>query len=366
MKLYFDNIVFLLQKAGGISVVWYELLKRTLTDPDIEPFFINRPSGNIFQGRLELPDHSLLKDPFDILPVAVQRYLNPNYIKGEGIFHSSYYRTVRKSGIINISTVHDFTYEYFWRGLKRFVHSSQKTNAIRNSHYIICVSENTKQDLLKLYPGIEGDKVKVIYNGVDESYRPVDQKEDKKISHFIPFSANEYILFIGDRKSSYKNFKLTVEASARIKRPLVMVGGGPLALKEKEHLNANLGSSGYYQIGDIGNSELNLLYNHAFCLLYPSEYEGFGIPVIEAQKAGCPVVTSSKSSIPEIAGNGALMVDRIDLDSISDKLYFLQNDSGARENLIGRGFQNADRFSWDTCYVQTKQLYTEAYERFLL
>ena len=135
-----------------------------------------------------------------------------------------------------------------------------------------------------------------------------------------------------------------------------------LTIAEKEHLNARLGNSRFSQIGGIENSELNLLFNHAFCLLYPSLYEGFGIPILEAQKAGCPVVTTNKSSIPEIAGNGALIVNDITRDNIYESLNFLQNNLGERERIISEGFRNAKRFSWDKCYQQTKQLYIEAYE----
>ena len=227
MKVYLDNIVFSLQKAGGISVVWYELLKRLLNDLDFEPEFIDYSGQNLFQRQLDLPSDLILNNPMAVLPVSIQRYLNPNYIKGNGIFHSSYYRVVEKPDIVNVSTVHDFTYEYYWKGLKRFIHSTQKGHAIHKSNYVICVSENTKSDLLKFYPGVKQEKVKVIYNGVDESYSPVDKPEDKKIKHLIPFSSEEYILFIGDRSSSYKNFNLTVETSSKLKRPLVMVGGGP-------------------------------------------------------------------------------------------------------------------------------------------
>lgn len=365
MKLFIDNIIFSLQTAGGVSVVWYELLKRVINDPDIEPLFIDKSSKNLFQQQLDLPLNLILKNPIEILPVSLQRYLNPNYIKGKGIFHSSYYRVVEKPNIVNVSTVHDFTYEHYWRGLKRLIHSSQKGNAIKKSHYIICVSENTKMDLLKLYPTVRKERVRVIYNGVDELYFPIAQKEDKLIKHLIPYSSKEYILFIGDRKSSYKNFELVVKASSKFKSPLVMVGGGPLTSSEKEQLNVSLGNSLFFHTGNIENRELNLLYNNAFCLLYPSIYEGFGIPILEAQKAGCPVVTSNKSSIPEISGNGALMVNNTTLENICDKLYFLQNNLGVRERYISAGIQNARRFSWDRCYQQTKQLYKEAYEELL-
>ena len=136
MDLIFDNIIFSLQKAGGISVVWTELLKRVLKDPSLNACFIEEPNHNIFRKSLEISENLILKNPPSLFPLTLRRYLNPQ-INKEGIFHSSYYRTVTNHNVINITTVHDFTYEYFRSGIPKLIHSNQKGNAIQNSKKII-------------------------------------------------------------------------------------------------------------------------------------------------------------------------------------------------------------------------------------
>jgi len=109
-----------------------------------------------------------------------------------------------------------------------------------------------------------------------------------------------------------------------------------------------------------------LLYNHAFCLLYPSVSEGFGIPLIEAQRAGCLVISTNCTSIPEVAGKGAILLKEVTGQKIADMFDLLKKDPTIVNNLREEGFKNSKRFSWDTCYQQTRQLYKEVYEEYFL
>lgn len=361
MNITFDNIIFTLQKYGGISVVWHELLKRILLDSDFTPSFIDFPNQNTLRHQLDIPMNNILKNNLSKYPLNIQRYINPKIAPGKGIFHSSYFRTVNDSNIINITTVHDFTYEYFFKGLAKRIHHQQKGNAIKRSKKIICISQNTKNDLLKFYPQIKEEQVKVIYNGVGEEYYPLLQMENHM---FIPFQSQEYILYVGDRKGIYKNFRMSVEACKIVKIPLVIVGGGELSQYEKSMLELKLGAGQYIQLNGITNVQLNQLYNHAAFLVYPSSYEGFGIPIIEAQKAGCPVICSNQSSIPEVAGNGAFLIDEISASKIAEILVQNKSRSGETASIIKQGFLNAQLFSWDKCYQQTKQVYSEVYSRY--
>ena len=361
-KIYIDNIVFALQKSGGISVVWYELLKRLLTDPEIDLHMIDMPNQNIFRKNLTIPSEVLCENNLSGYPLNIQRYLNPK-VDAKGVFHSSYYRTSSSGNSVNITTVHDFTYEYFRTGIPRLIHQVQKSQAIKNSKKIICVSQNTKVDLLNLFPSIRSENVRVISNGVDLVYRPIE-KDETQLLQICPFSSGEYLLYVGERKSLYKNFTLAVNTSKLTNRPLMMVGGGPLSEKDNQILLNVLGKNRFKLLLGINNEQLNRIYNHALCLIYPSLYEGFGIPVLEAQGAGCPVITTNKSSIPEVAGVGAILLDEINENQFADAVKLLENNSAFKNDLIEKGHQNAERFSWDKCYQETKQLYKEVYEEY--
>ncbi|HUW91575.1 MAG TPA: glycosyltransferase family 1 protein [Bacteroidales bacterium] len=363
MNVTLDNIIFALQRSGGISVYWSELIRRLLTDPGFTLSFIDLPNENIFRKNLSIPQQAIIRNPLASYPLSVQRYLNPG-VRGRGIFHSSYYRSSSDLDMVNVTTVHDFTYEYYRKGLPRMIHGFQKGRTVRNSKKIICVSENTRADLLKFYPDIDPESITVIYNGVDDGYHPLERKEESELRKFMSFSSGEYALYVGDRKSVFKNFPVAVRACKTAGVPLVTAGGGTLTPAERELLKDNLGPSGNKALSYLSNEQLNLIYNHALCLLYPSSYEGFGIPIIEAQKAGCPVMTTRLSSIPEVAGKGAIFSEA------ADDIYFASLLSQIRANpsltgtVIEEGLRNAHRFSWDTCYMKTKDVYREVNEKY--
>ena len=364
MEVVFDNIIFALQKHGGISVVWNELLKRAINDKNVNSSFIDFNGINLLRQELEIPSNSIIKNNLGKYPINIQRYINPKINNQKGIFHSSYYRTVNKLNINNITTVHDFTYEYFFHGLPKKIHQIQKGYAIKNSEKIICISQNTKIDLLKFYPKIKEDQVVVVYNGVSEDYFPIEKGLKYNLYEFIPFHAKEYILFVGDRSSEYKNFKMLVEACSIVNFPLVIVGGGSLNRNEHAYLEQNLGRNRYIQLSQISNEILNILYNYAAFFVYPSVYEGFGIPIIEAQKAGCPVISSNQSSIPEVAGNGAYLIKNISSEKIAEIIKENNSRSFQTKKNIELGILNSKRFSWDLFYNETLNVYSDVYSKF--
>ncbi len=347
-----DNIIFSLQKSGGISAVWYEHLKRLLeNNKEIKIIEYDTALENLFRKELIIDESIITTKSSEFL--NLKRYLNPKFssenVSTPFIFHSSYYRTCRNKNAVNITTVHDFTYEYYSKWLPKTVHCLQKYNAIRNSDFIICISENTKKDLLQFLPDVDENKIHVIYNGVSEDYFPLRVK----------YGNNErpFALFVGAREG-YKNFALAVEAIADTTFQLKIVGS-PLNESEEQLLKTKLGDNRYQYVGRITNNELNKLYNSAFCLLYPSSYEGFGIPVIEAQKAGCPVIAANRSSIPEIVGDKSLLIDCLTAKDITDKINLLKNNS-IRDELIAIGLENSKRFSWDNTFSATLDVYREA------
>lgn len=355
--LYCDNIIFELKRVGGVSVYWAELLSRH--NPNNALFF-GYENNNIFAAALELDLKSEAYPSF--IPC---RYLpfwpSPHYAsKGKHIFHSSYFRYSNNPNAINVTTVHDFTYEHYSHGIRKWVHSLQKKTTVKKSAGIICVSENTKQDLLNFYPWVNEDKIRVIYNGVGSEFYPVDEARVELYDRLQYSADNTFLLFVGDR-SSYKNFAIYIElANQFLDFDLVVVGGKPFSEDEQERLSA-LGSRVKHFRG-VPSDVLNLLYNAAFCLVYPSSYEGFGIPVLEAMRAGCPVISTNHASIPEVAGEAALLVDKVDVDSLAENVRLLFDET-FRDQLKEKGFRQASQFSWDKCFAETYAFYQELWER---
>ncbi len=332
MRIVYDNIIFTWQQSGGISVVWGHLLKRMLkTSFNVTCIEYSGTERNITRKTLNIP--SKLIDKRSNFAFKIRRYLNPIIkIKEPFIFHSSYFRTSHNKQAINVTTVHDFTYELFETNLlKKLLHCWQKHRAIRHSDCIVCVSYNTRNDLLRFLPDVDPAKIHVIYNGVDEAFRPLPDIQKKN-----------YVLFVGQRKG-YKNFESILHPLAKANLPLVIVGK-PLTEKEKKKLVA-VGIK-YHYIGTISNQELNKRYNEALCLLYPSSYEGFGLPVIEAQRAGCPVIAKEGSSITEIIGDTRLLLHHVSKEEILAKLLLLK-ESKLYQDFVDKGLQNSQKYTWD-------------------
>lgn len=361
MKCLLDNIIFSLQKSGGASVVWKEHLSRLTEEKDVTNVFIDYKKSweNISRRELKLPENDVRYYSDKLLWVSRYMDLKLND-EGKHIFHSSHYRINKAKDAINVTTVHDFIYEKFVSGLRRIVHSAQKKHAILNSDAVICVSKSTRNDLLRYMPEVDKEKIHVIYNGVNPCYHILT---DDKYQHDIPFDTKAYVLYVGMRHPKYKNFSLVVDFCSQKRLPLIMVGGEVLMPDEYRTLTNLLGVGQFKHYRGIDTEFLNELYNRALLLIYPSMYEGFGIPVIEAQRAGCPVIAFNNSSLPEVMGKSPLLLEEISLQSLSRILEDVILVQKNRDEEIARGIQNANLFSWDITYRQTLELYKGLFDR---
>lgn len=356
MKIICDNIIFSLQKHGGISVVWSELIKHMIEDSEIDLSLLGFRNQNYLLDFVDTYGVDYVQNNLQALPLVLQRYLNPKFeCENEYIFHSTYYRTASGTNVHNITTVHDFIYEFHMNGLPRLLHGFQKSRALNNSEHIVCISENTKHDLLKLYPKTDEQKVSVVYNGVSDDYYRIQTKELLFIDDF-PFGSKEFVLYVGDRRAPYKNFKMAVQAAKKANFPIVIVGHN-FSEDEKLFIDSLFDSTQYYLFTNASNSLLNKLYNLAAFLIYPSIYEGFGIPVVEAQKAGCAVICSNTSSIPEISGGASFLLDNINSDDIAQIIVENKSRNGEQVAMIENGVINSVRFSWERSYAELKRIY---------
>lgn len=345
MKIIIDNIVFSLQRAGGISTYWFELYSKISRDYN-DVLFIDRKNDNIVAKHLIISKkkiintgiHNLLLDRF--MSIRLRR-INENFI-----FHSSYNRiTTNKKGK-QVVTVHDFVHERFYTGIRKFLHSYQKGKAIKKADAIIVISENTKRDLLSFFPSVNPDKVRVIYNGVSDDFFPIEHKVTV-----------DYFLFIGAREK-YKNFDFAVRAVSQIYNFKLNIVGSVLNKQEINMLDKFI--PGRWELyTNIENVMLNELYNNAYALIYPSSYEGFGIPLLEAMKTGCPFIALNTSSIPEVAGNGGVLINKLEIPLFNEAVATIDKN---REEIIKMGFEQVKKFSWEKCYQETIQVYKDLFK----
>lgn len=362
LPIFLDNIVFNIQKFGGASTYWNELQKHFVKLNNVH--LIVQSEDQLAQTQKnQSGEYNIQYLVEDFLPPSVARYLPlTKRLPAKSLYHASYYRTCLQKNVVNIFTVHDFTHN---KGLaskfpRKLVHIGLTGLGIKNADGIICISENTKKDLMLYYPQIPESKIKVIYHGVGENFHPVAKSTGNVFNKLLKLD-EPFVLFVGKR-DGYKKFDIAAEALK--KDPdlkLVIVGGGELSAEELSYLHTNV-TGRFIKFDGLSNDELNVLYNYAFALIYPSMYEGFGFPVVEAMKAGCPVISNNLSSIPEVGGDAIMKIDDLSADAIVKKINLLKNPE-TRSAMIGMGLKQSEKFTWERCFNETYGFYKEIYTR---
>lgn len=339
-----DGIIYSLQRHGGITVYFNELLQRMKAGAagDCRVVVHEGSAANV----------EFLPAGYETRPMRLaERYKRCPLPAQASLFHSSYYRLPDRRVPV-VTTVHDFIYERFASGPRKWLHGWQKFAAIRASQAVICISESTRRDLLQFLPDIRPERLHVVHNGVSSAFHPLTPDA------LATGKARPYVLFVGAR-SGYKNFMPLVQAMAGLRDlDLLCIGGGALTPQESALVQRQLDRRFAHHMG-VSDAQLNQFYNSAFCLAYPSAYEGFGIPVLEAMRAGCPVVAMNSSSIPEVAGDAAQLLPEASPDALRAAIDRL-DQTGQREHFRKLGFQRASAFSWDRTFAETCMVYEAA------
>ena len=217
---------------------------------------------------------------------------------------------------------------------------------LKNSQAVICISENTKSDIITYY-GVKDKPIYVIYAGLNrQQFYPRENGTVKK-----RYGLTNYLLYIGDIRP-YKNLERSLEAFARLNlRKFKFVIGGKkdprFYPRIQKKIDEFLLKDKVVFLGYIPQEDLPYLYSEAAAFVFPSLYEGFGLPPLEAMACGCPVVVSNVASLPEICGDAACYVDPYDVESIADGIYRVATDEELRGSLIQQGLQRVKMFSWE-------------------
>jgi len=269
------------------------------------------------------------------------------------VWHSSWYGTpLPETGKPVVVTIHDMIHEIF---TPLSDECRIKRRAVERADRVICVSENTRKDLINLLR-INPEKVSVVHHGHNDFGLPVSNSSVR-----LPIE-RPYILFVG-RRGGYKNFERLIEAFScdeNLKRDygILCFGGGPFSKDEIDSIR-KLGLSQKHVAQMSGPDKLlAIAYQSAMALVYPSLYEGFGLPPLEAMSASCPVICSSAACLPEIVGDAALLFDPNDSDSLIHALERIRLE-GIRRDLINRGHERRRKFAWSQSFAEHAKLYYE-------
>lgn len=259
------------------------------------------------------------------------------------IFISTYYTTPLSTPAVFMA--YDMVPEVMDFDLSELSWQEKHRGILYSSRYLT-ISQNTARDLRKFFPHINLDLVKVAYCGVDPNFKPTSLDKINQFKNTYNIT-KPYFLLVGSRLSlkGYKNaillFKALSELENRQEIAIICVGGEPQLEPQLKALSSDID----VYLLNLEDEELLLAYGGAMALVYPSKYEGFGLPIVEAMACGCPVITCHNSSIPEVAGNAALYVGE---DNVEEMILALEKvkDSEIRQELINLGLEQAKQFSW--------------------
>jgi len=363
MKVLYDHQIFASQIYGGISRYFYELLQNFESDDGMGCEVSLKYSNNYYLKELDnLPyktffERRSFKGKHRLLNILNKKVSKEYVSKGDyDIFHPTYYEPYFLdflNGKPFVLTIHDMIHEIFPEIFPLKDKTSERKKLLaQKSSKIIAVSENTKRDIIKIL-GIDKGKIEVIYHA-----NSLKINKDVKIMNIkIP---EKYILFIGSRRG-YKNFDLFIDAVSSLinednELNIVCAGGRDFNKIEIEKFRSlKIRDKLFYYSGS--DSILACLYQKAIAFVFPSLYEGFGIPVLESFACGCPAIVSNTSSLPEVAEGAAIYFDPTDKLSILNSIQKVIYNDKLRKQLINKGIERVKEFTWEKTAKKTKKLY---------
>lgn len=368
LRVLYDDQIFSYQAYGGISKFYIELFRRYYSDIDICPILALGDTDNPVIGRMPVFQQGSCRwGP--LRRKAVQMYdqhLHKNHgrelnrrasvklLRGSDfdVFHPTYYDPYflqHLGGKPYVLTVHDMIYEIFFPEEKKSI--DWKRQAVEAADSIVTVSETTRRDVLRFYD-LDPSQVEVIHLGAPSilTGEPIVSPHAR------------YVLYIGNR-TAYKNYSAFVEGLAPLlKRDPslnVVCGGGPPFNQGELRDIEKLGIGRQVRHVMVTEESLPELYRNALAFVFPSLYEGFGLPALEAMANLCPAILSDRASLPEVGGSAALYFDPEDSDGMRSVVESVIYDQDCRADMVRRGRARAAEFPWDRTADEYKAIYRE-------
>ncbi len=358
MRVAVNTRLLIENELEGIGRFSYEILKELCEkNPNIQfDFIFDRPFSKKFLFNKNVTGHVLkpkTRHPFlwyywfEIKLPKLLKKINPDvFLSLDGFISTS-------TNIKQISVIHDINFEHYPQYLPFFHRKFYQfffPKYAKKANSIITVSSYSKEDIIKTY-GVKKEKIHIIYNGVGKSFAPINEIEKKDIKKIFT-SGCDYFIFIGSihkRKNInnlIKGFDLyKIKTKAQTK--LLIVGKKRWwSKKMKKTYQKAIFKNDILFTGYLTEKMLPKVLASAKVLCFPSFFEGFGLPIVEAMKCGVPIITSNTSSMPEICGEAGIKIDPRNFHDIANAINKIENNEALRKNLIQLGLERSKMFSW--------------------
>lgn len=370
MKILLDPQIFNSQRYGGISRYYTEVFSRLSTNNDIicpvysvQNIYFNESNLVAFRQKA-YSFYIRILSKFRIRRIENTNERNFIFLKNKvlrqqyDLFVPTYYDPYFVDYIGSkpfVLTVYDMIHELF---PEFFINDKMvvpnKKYLMEKATRIIAVSENTKKDIINLYPHIDSSKIDVVYHGCSIKVNKIEMVS-------LP---EKYILFVGTR-AIYKNFIFLVHSIVALLKNdkdlfLICAGGGDFNSVEKEIIS-KFGLEKQIIQKSFNENELGCFYNRAICFVFPSMYEGFGIPVLESMTCGCPVVLGRHSAFVEVAGEAGVYFDIGSTQDLKNKIQSVIQNESLRNEFSLKGLEQVEKFSWEKAASECLEVYKKAF-----
>lgn len=359
------NLLFLKDNLSGLGIYAVNIINQLSRISDDEYYIFTSDQEYLecfFNERIQFIE---LKQSgrFKFKRLFNEQIVIPYQIKKMGfdiLFTPGFYMPVVKT-IKYVTTIHDLihkTYPGDMNKKNRLLMTLFVDNSVRHSDYLITVSDHTTKDVMKYFK--RSENVHKILEGSGNSITEIHQMPKYRVEN-EPFA-----IIVGNmmvRKNILGMIQAYQRSSIKKKMKLIIIGNKGYQSESIEkyvidhHLSENIVMTGY-----VSNEELNWYYHNAEMLLFCSFYEGFGFPLLEAMKAGTPIIASNKSSIPEICADAAMIVDPYNISEMSEAMNHLFDNKQLQRQLISNGYKRVDDFDWSKAALMTREVFIQAYE----